>query len=183
MKLLVLNGYPHDLTQKTEFKEMMQILQPDFQPIHRRTYIDGVREIFEKHQVEGVSRLFAEAKLHMNGVTKWMSMVHDLWKSINNNCIMGSSIKFATEDLFTHTIACFLLQHNTSHGAKDVADALQAKYMERYGIDLNNDAAFVGSDTTPCACNVADEIGCTQNDCEMHVIFLIVGYSIGRKEN
>ncbi len=112
-----------------------------------------------------------------------MSMIHDLWTSINNHCIIGSSIKFTIDDILTHTIACFLLKQNTSHKAKDVADQLQHMYMERYEIDLKNDAAFVGSDTTPCACNVADEIGCTQNDCEMHVISLIISYAIGHKEN
>ncbi len=46
VKFLVLNGYPHDLTQKPEFKELLQIIRPDFQPIARRTYVEGVRGMF-----------------------------------------------------------------------------------------------------------------------------------------
>ena len=86
--------------------------------------------MFAEHQVHGVSRLFAEAKVSIHGMTKWISIIQHLWTSFNNNNILGSYIKFTLDDLMTHTIVCCLLKHNTTYGAKEVASHLQEMYIQ-----------------------------------------------------
>ena len=64
-----------------------------------------------------------------------------------------------------------------------MADRLVAIFKERYGIDVKAEVSNVASDTTPSATNVADYLGTDQDNCNMHILSLILGYSLGVKEN
>ena len=87
------------------------------------------------------------------------------------------------EQMKTYNIAAVLEKNNVSHGAKEVAAQLQKVYENRYGINLQNDAGFVASDTTPCAHNVGENLDAYQQDCEMHIIALLMNYALGWNEN
>ena len=76
-----------------------------------------------------------------------------------------------------------LEKNNVSHAADDVAAQLQNTYDLRFGIDLKNEAGCISSDTCKAAQNVAQELDADQQDCEMHVVNLTLGYGLGLKEN
>ena len=179
---LALNGYPHHLTQAPEFAKMFQLYDPEFRPIARETYVAGISAKFDK-MIEGIKRLIVKVRGEMVGVDKWLSILHDMWTSANNNGIMGSSFKLTDKEMYSHTIAAILKKHNITHSAAQVGETLAQVYEERYGVSAKKEVKKVGSDTTPSAANVSESLDGEQEDCEMHVVALVINYASGWSEN
>ncbi len=180
---LTLNGYPHHVTQSPEFAAMFRCFDKNFKPIARKTYIDGVRQMYEKHIIQGITKLIQTCRTGMMGLGDWMAFIHDMWTSSSNNSILGSSIAVTDQDMVTYTVACILVKHNKSHGATAIAKLLQETYLSRFKLDLKKEGGRCGSDTTPSARNVSFNLDADQGDCSMHVVALIILYSTGYAEN
>ena len=131
----------------------------------------------------GITKLTEECRRDMAGLGNWLPMCHDIWTTITTNGILGSSIKLTTSTMETYTIAAVLEKNNISHGADPVSNQLRKIYDDRYAIDLKTEAGNVSSDTTASAHNVAGFLDAVQNDCNLHVISLILLYSLGWNEN
>ncbi len=132
---------------------------------------------------EGITRLIERCRKGMHGYGRWLTLVHDLWTSVNNQSVLGASINVMDEDFNDYTISCFLVKHNSSHGATDVARVLQRLFLRVYQTNLSVETYTAGSDTTGCARNVSGNLGALQEDCELHGVALICVYSTGSKEN
>ena len=182
IRWLSLNGLPHHITQSPEFAEMFHVYDPTFKPVARATYLKGLLKIFLS-MVSGITKLTDSCRCDMGELGNWLSVVHDIWTSITKNGILGSSIKITTSDMETYTIATVLKKNNVTHSAGPVADQLQQTYQDRYNIDLRKEAAHVTSDTTASAHNVGACLDAYQNDCDMHVVSLVLLYSLGWNEN
>ncbi len=96
---------------------------------------------------------------------------------------LGLSLRFITSDMIPITVAAALLKMNSSHTSVNVADKLIDICNERYGVDLRVVASGGASDTANAARGVQSVLGVEQDDCSMHVISLLLAYSIGMKEN
>ncbi len=81
------------------------------------------------------------------------------------------------------TIAATLLKFNNSHSAVNVATKLVVICKDRFDIDLQAIASGGGSDTANAARAVQNVLGIEQNDCTMHIVSLLLLYSIGMREN
>jgi len=106
-----------------------------------------------------------------------------MWTTVNNEAALGSSIKLTTSGMKSYTIAAILEKQSEGHKAIDVSAALQKKYLERFGLEVMELVSNVTSDTTASAANVAGLLGADQDDCEFHVLSLILAYSAGAKDN
>ena len=182
IRWLSLNGLPHHITQSPEFAEMFHVYDRSFKPVARDTYLKGLSNIFLS-MVSGITKLTDSCRCDMGELGNWLAVVHDIWTSITKNGIIGSSIKITTSDMDTHIIATVLRKNNVSHSAASVADQLQQTYQDRYNIDLRKEAGHVTSDTTGSAHNVGASLEAYQNDCDMHVVSLVINYSLGWNEN
>jgi len=116
-------------------------------------------------------------------VGTWLAICHDMWNTITIDGALGSSIKLTTKKIETYTITAILENNNESHAAADVGDMMQMRYEERFGIACVVDGGSITSDACKAASNVADVLEGENNDCEMHVVNLSMGYGIGVKEN
>jgi len=114
---------------------------------------------------------------------KWLSMGHDIWNTCVMDGALGSCVKIMTNNMELYTVATVLKKHNLSHTAAEVAGVLEEVYKARYGISLKGSISHIGSDTTPSAKNVAKVLESEQDDCEMHVVNLVIAYALGIKEN
>ena len=92
-------------------------------------------------------------------------------------------MKFIDSEFKVYHIATLFEQENRSHAATDMAQVLSEKYKDVLNIVVKDDVVYVTSDTTGSAQNVADQLELLQDDCEMHVLNLILGYAAGLKEN
>ena len=182
IRWLAFNGLQHHITQSPEFAKMFYVFDPTFKPVARDTYLKGLSRIFQS-MVSGITELSNSCRSDMSGMGNWLSVVHDIWTSITKNGILGSSIKLTTSAMETYTIATVLKKNNITHSAEPVASQLQTTYQDRYNIDLQKEAGNVTSDTTPSAHNVGACLDAYQRDCEMHVISLVLLYSLGWNEN
>jgi len=72
---------------------------------------------------------------------------------------------------------------NDSHSAANVATKLVAICNDRFDIDLQAVASGGGSDTANAAQAVQNVLGIEQNDCTMHIVSLLLSYSIGMRDN
>ena len=182
VRYLALNGYAHHMTQVPEFAEMFHVYDPNFRPIARETYINGLCALFRK-MIDGITQLSEECRRDMGDMGNWLSIIQDIWTSINNDSIVGSSMKLMSKDMVAYTIAAVLDKNNVSHGAKEVAAQLQNIYLDRFKIDLETEAGFAASDTTGSAANVSKNIGAHQKGCELHIVALVLIYTLGWSEN
>ena len=83
----------------------------------------------------------------------------------------------------TITIATVLTTNNESRTAEIVAEQLQTIYQERYQIDLKRETGTMASDTTPSAHIAGACMDAYPQDCQMHVLSLILCYSLGWNKN
>ena len=180
-KWLAYNNIPHLFTQVPEFAQMFQVYDKTFKPIARQTFIDQLDKIFS-NMVDGIIKLVTPNQKDFQGM-KWLSICHDMWNSVLMDGILGSSLRVTTRAMKRYTIAAILEKNNESHRSKAVADQLQKSYLDRYNINLEKEGGYINSDTCKAAANVADEVGAEQQDCEMHVVNLCLGYGLGVKEN
>ena len=116
------------------FLEMMQSYDQKFVPIARETFIKQLDVMFNK-MVAGIMKLVKKCRLELCRMGDWLTIVHDMWNTLNMDGALGSSLKLATKEMKTYTIAAVLEKNNISHGAQDVATILQSIYMDRYSID------------------------------------------------
>ena len=119
----------------------------------------------------------------MHGINNCLAVVQDIWTSVTKNGILDSSIRLTTKAMETITIATVLTTNNKSQAAETVAEQLQTIYQERYQIDLKREAGTMASDTTPSAHNVGVCMDAYQQDCQMHVLSLILCYLLGWNRN
>ena len=119
----------------------------------------------------------------MHGYPKWACICHDLWTSVNNHNIFGSSMNITDPDMNTYTIPCCLAKHNSSYKASNVAQGLQNLFQGCLELDLDRECYSVASDTTGSAKNDAANLDANQENCELHVLTLTIKYTIGSKEN
>ena len=161
---------------------MFYVFDLNFKPVARETYLKGLRNTFLS-MVSGITVLSNGCRCDMGGMGNWLSVVHDIWTSIANNGILGSSIKLTTSAMETYTTATVLKKNNLTHSAEPVANQLQLTYQDRYNIDLRKEAGNVTSDTTPSEHNVGACLDAYQRDCQMHVISPVLLYSLGWNEN
>lgn len=96
---------------------------------------------------------------------------------------LGLSLRFITRDMLPITIAAALVKMNTSHTSVNVADKLLDICSDRYGVNLRSVASGGASDTANAARGVQSVLGVEQDDCSMHVVSLLLAYTIGMKEN
>lgn len=181
-KWLLLNGIPFHVTQNPEYKAMFQLYDPNFKAISRDTFNKQMNRMFN-NMVKSISKLFKKSTDDYQGEMASISIAHDMWTTMNNDAALGSSAKLTTKEMNSYTIAMILDKNNVSHKASHVADRLTEIYRKRYDIDISTDVANVVSDTTKSAANVAAKLGKDQEDCAMHVLSLVLGYSLGVKEN
>ena len=109
-----MNGYQHNITQVPEYAEMFKLYDPNFKPIARLSYIDGLAEMFCA-MIEGIKNLTDECCRDMVDLDNWLSIIHDIWTSITTDGILGSSLKLTTKNMETYTIAAVLEKNNVSH--------------------------------------------------------------------
>ena len=170
---LSLNSLPHHITKSPDFSEMFHVYDRSFKPVARDTYLKGLFKICLS-MVSGITKLTDSCRSDMGELGNWLAVVHDIWASITKNGIIGSSIKITTSDMDTHIIVTVLKKNNVSHLVVSVVDQLQQAYQDRYNIDLRKEAGHVTSDTTGSAHNVGASLDAIQNDCDMHVISLVL---------
>ena len=175
------NGIPHWVTQNPEYAAMFHLYDKNFKPIARQTYMDRMESHFDS-MMDGVKKLMHENGQDFDGVS-WLTLGHDMWSTINMEGALGSCIRLTTKDMETYTIATLLKKNSASHSASNVAKVLEESYQERFGVSLKKIACHVASDSTGSAANVAGNLDAQQNDCEMHVVSLALGYATGVKEN
>ena len=180
-KLLLLNNLPHSLLHLPEFKELMNLYDPQWTPIARETFVDLSTKMYNR-MVKEVKNLLQECKGDMHG-EKFVSIVHDMWTSINKDGVLGSCVKFVDSDFNVYHIATLFEQHNGDHSAEAMAAVLEQKYKDQYNIVVRDDVVYITSDTASAAKNVADILEGLQDDCNMHVLSLILAYCSGQKEN
>ncbi len=72
---------------------------------------------------------------------------------------------------------------NSSHSSACIADKLVEICSSQFNIDLPNSAKGGGSDTASAARAVQSVLNVEQDDCTMHVVSLILAYTIGMNEN
>ncbi len=118
-----------------------------------------------------------------DGGAKWLGYSSDMWTSRNMDGALGLSFRFIDRDMVVITIAAALLKLNDSHTAANVASKLLKVCNDRYGIDLQAVASSGASDTANAARAVQSVLGIDQSDCTMHVISLLLSYTLGMREN
>ncbi len=96
---------------------------------------------------------------------------------------LGLSFCFIDSNMVVITIAAALLKMNESHSAANVAAKLLDVCKERYGLDLQAVASSGGSDTANAARAVQTVLGINQTECTMHIVSLLLVYSIGMHKN
>ena len=178
---LALNNIPHHYTQSPEFSAMFRVYDKTFVPIARETFMEELQNIFQR-MIDGIKKLVDTNRIELR-VGNWLAICHDMWNTITMDGALGSSIKLTTKRMETYTIAAILEKNNESHAAADVGEMMQMRYEERFGIDCVVDGGNIKSDTCKAASNVADVLEGKENDCEMHVVNLSMGYGLGVKEN
>mmetsp|Transcript_32277 Transcript_32277/g.67858 ORF Transcript_32277/g.67858 Transcript_32277/m.67858 type:complete len:853 (-) Transcript_32277:67-2625(-) len=178
---LGLNGIPHHYTQVPEFAEMFRLFDKNFVPIARETFMKELEKLF-KRMIQGIIKLVETNREELSGL-RWLSICHDMWNTLTMDGALGSSLKLTTKDMETYTIAAILEKNNVSHSAPDIGAQLQKTYMERFGIDLKKETNSCAADTCKAAANVAGVLEADGEDCEMHIVSLIMGYGLGVKEN
>ena len=161
---------------------MFYVYDPHFKPVERNTYKAGLVKMFLS-MTQGITKLSNECRVEMHGLANWLAVVQDIWTSVTKNGILGSSIRLTTKAMETFTIATVLTKNNVSHAAATVTGQLQTVYQERYNIDLKSEAGSMASDTTHSAQNVGACVDAHQRDCQMHVVSLVILYSLGWNEN
>lgn len=114
---------------------------------------------------------------------KWLNVSHDMWSTKLMDGAMGSSVKVVRKDMHTLTMATGLTKNNKSHGAAQCAADLQDLFLKRYDLVLNDEIQSAGSDTANAARAVSTYLDADQEDCEMHIVSLVLGYAFGAKEN
>ena len=180
-KLLLLNNLPHQILHTPEFKELMQLYNPKWNPIARETFVKLAKKMFNRMTKE-IKELFHDCKANMHGEA-FLSILHDMWTSLNKDGVLGSCVKFVDSDFNVYHVATLFELQNSNHGAEKMAEVLKQKYKDVYNIVVKDDVVYITSDTCPAARNVAQELEGLQDDCEMHVLSLILAYASGQKEN
>ena len=180
-KLLLLNNLPHSMLHTPEFKELMHLYDPQWKPIARETFVKLSKKMYNR-MVREVKNLLQECKKDMHG-EKFVSIVHDMWTSLNKDGVLGSCVKFVDSNFNVYHIATLFEQHNGDHSANAMAEVLRKKYKDQYNVIVKDDVVYVTSDTAAAAKNVAEILEGLQDDCDMHVLSLILAYSSGQKEN
>ena len=152
-----------------------------FVPIARETFVKELQKLFRR-MILGIVKLVETNRAELSGL-QWLSICHDMWNTIVMDGALGSSMKLTTKNMETYTIATILEKNNFSHSADDVGAQLQRIYKERFNVDLKVEATSVASYTCKAASNIADVLEADQQDCEMHIVLLVMGYGLGVKEN
>ncbi len=126
-KWLVFNHLPHSVTQRDEFKAMIQFFDPNYVPLARRTFLKEVKKMFDQ-MVDNIIKLLDD-----EGITGlWaVSITHDIWNTIIMDGALGSSLRIVTRDMEMYTIAAVLKRHNANHKAANVAAILEEVYQTR----------------------------------------------------
>ena len=83
----------------------------------------------------------------------------------------------------TITIATVLATSNESRAVKTAAEQLQTIFQERHQIDLKRETGTMASDTTPSSHIVGACMDAYPQDCQMHVLSLILCSSLGWNKN
>lgn len=177
---VVMNNIPYNVLQAPEFRLFMQLYDPQFAPIAQSTFDKLRNDMFDSMNKDIKQLLIGNA--NQFGGLEHLSLVHDMWTTSTNKGALGSSFKIIDKDFVPYVIAATLKELSTSHAAEDVAEALKQEFKDRFGVDLVGVTKYVASDTTPSAANVSKNLESEQNNCEMHVISLILGYGLGYKE-
>jgi hypothetical protein len=179
---IVYENIPFNAVQSEYFKQMFRCIQPSFVSMSRDTFIDLLNREFEDFVGKVVILLDVE-KNNSHGVPI-ISVCHDMWTTINNDNVLGSSVRLITKDFDLLQIACLLTKNNITHGAEWNAITLQEEYLNRYGVELSEEVKYMTSDTASAARAVSGHVeDMDQVDCEMHVVNLALLYAIGLREN
>ena len=123
---------------------MFRMLDPNFKAISKDCFEKESNKLFQK-MVTSVSALIKTSIDDYKGKMASLSIVHDMWTTMNNEAALGGSIKFTTKEMDTYTIAALLDKNNASHKAEHVADRLVAIFKERYGIDVKAEVSNVAT--------------------------------------
>lgn len=169
---LLLNHVPHNKIMNPEFLELMKFHDPTFLPVSNKTFRDLAEARFQK-MIQKIKELLKQNREDLSPM-KWLSLCQDIWNSINNDGVLGSSLRLVNRDMELYTIATFLQKNNESHKAEDITKMLEEGYKERYGIDLKQEMAYGSSDTCAAAKKVSSELLAEQDDCEMHICQLVM---------
>ena len=180
-KLLLFNNLPYEFLQYPELKDWLRQYDPNWTPISKKTFTKITQEKYD-NMLNSIAKLLQGSKTDMHGEA-FVSIAHDLYTSLNKDGVLGSCVKFIDSEFNVYHIATLFEQHNGSHGASEVAEVLRKKYKDVFNIIVKDDVVYVTSDTTPCAQNVAELLEGLQDDCDMHVLSLILAYAAGLKEN
>jgi hypothetical protein len=81
----------------------------------------------------------------------FISICQDMWTTVIQDNVLGSSIRFISADFEVVQIACFRVKNNTTHDLEINAITLHHHYLDRYSIDLDTEANFITSDTATAA--------------------------------
>ncbi len=81
------------------------------------------------------------------------------------------------------TIAAALAKMNSSHSSVNVSNKMIDICNDCYNVNLHTMASGGASDTAYADQGVISSIGIEQDDCSMHIVSLLLAYSIGMKEN
>ncbi|OWZ07650.1 hypothetical protein PHMEG_00019932 [Phytophthora megakarya] len=97
-----------------------------------------------------------------------------------------------TAKLFTHSRLFSLsaegqkfmaVAQNEGHSAQQVAKVMKHTFETRFGLDMDIYARYMMSDTTPSARNIASHFDAAQEECDMHLFNMCIGYALGLKDN
>ncbi len=106
-----------------------------------------------------------------------------MWTSRKMDGALGLSFQFIDRDMVVITVAAALLKVDNSHSAANVATKLVTICKDRFDIDLQAVASGGGRDTANAAQAFQTVLGIEQNDYTMHIVSLLLSYSIGMREN
>jgi hypothetical protein len=113
-----------------------------------------------------------------------ISVCHGMWTTINNDNVLGSSVRPIAKNFDLLQIACLLTKNNITHGTEWNAITLQEEYLNHYGVELSEEVKYMTSDTTSAARADSGHVkDMDQVDCKMHVVKLALLYAIGLREN
>ena len=118
---------PHHATQNPEYTAMFRILDLNFKAISKDCFEKESNKLFQK-MVTSVSALIKTSIDDYKGEISSLSIVHDMWTTMNNEAALGGSVKFTTKEMNTYTIAALLDKNNARRLPKGMALMLRQKY-------------------------------------------------------
>lgn len=114
---------------------------------------------------------------------KWLGYLLDMLTSCIMDGALGLLFHFIDSNIMVITIAAALLKMNDLHSSANVAAKLLSICKERFGINLQAVMSSGASNTANTARAFQSFLGIDQSNCMMHVVSLLMSYTIRMREN